>query len=139
MNPQRIVISSIDRLGLERVFNTSFAQAIGPQPHLRDLQADLACAEVIDAADVPSDVVVMHSTVELVDLDDDVSEFYTLVYPEEADISRGRLSIFSPIGTAILGYRIGDVIEWSVPSRTRRVRIEKVYPQSELTTASTMQ
>ncbi|WP_166822924.1 GreA/GreB family elongation factor [Thalassoroseus pseudoceratinae] len=132
MSQQRIVITSSDLADIEKAFNSTFAQAIGPQPHMRHLQAELERAEVVDPKDVPSDVVVMRSTVELIDLVDGISEFYTLVYPQEADISRGRLSIFSPIGTAILGYRIGDVIEWQVPTRLRRARIVNVYPHADL-------
>ena len=53
------------------------------------------------------------------------------VFPKEADIDRGRLSVISPVGTAILGYTEGDTIEWKVPSGKRRIKIEKVLYQPE--------
>ncbi len=56
---------------------------------------------------------------------------YTLVFPKDADIESGRISVMSPIGTAILGYSVGDAIEWTVPAGTRRIRIEAVPYQPE--------
>ncbi|HCO24501.1 MAG TPA: transcription elongation factor GreAB, partial [Gimesia maris] len=56
----------------------------------------------------PADIVTMNSTVRLRDLETDELETYTLVYPQDANIKEGKLSILTPIGTAILGYRIGD-------------------------------
>ena len=44
----------------------------------------------------------------------------TLVYPEEADISAGKINVLTPIGTALLGVRAGDSIEWETPAGERR-------------------
>jgi regulator of nucleoside diphosphate kinase len=64
-------------------------------------------------------------------LDTDEIETYTLVYPQDADVSRQRLSVFAPVGTALLGYRQGDVIEWTVPAGLRRLKVEEVLSQPE--------
>jgi regulator of nucleoside diphosphate kinase len=58
-------------------------------------------------------------------------EEYELVYPADADMAHGRLSVLAPVGTAILGYRRGDVIEWPVPAGLRRLRVEEVLYQPE--------
>ena len=55
----------------------------------------------------------------------------TLVYPEDADQSAGKLSVSSGIGTAILGYKQGDAVDWRMPDRTCRIRIGKVLYQPE--------
>ena len=65
------------------------------------------------------------------DLDLDEVEEYELVYPADADLERNRISVLAPIGTAILGYRVGDVIEWKVPAGLRRLRVEEVLYQPE--------
>ena len=52
---------------------------------------------------------------------------YTLVVPSEADVMRDRISVLAPIGTALLGYRLGDIVEWRVPSGKRRLEIVKVH------------
>ena len=75
---------------------------------------------------LPPDVVTMGSTVRLRDLETGEEETYTLVYPDEADIEANRLSVLAPVGTALLGYRAGDVVEWPVPAGVRRFRIEEV-------------
>lgn len=66
----------------------------------------------------------------LLHLDDEAMEV-DLVYPQDADGSAGRLSVCSGVGTAILGYKEGDAIDWRIPERTRRIRIEKVLYQPE--------
>jgi hypothetical protein len=71
----------------------------------------------------------MNATVRLRDLKTGAEETYTLVYPDEADIEANRLSILAPIGTALLGYRAGDVVEWPVPAGITRFRIEEVLFQ----------
>jgi regulator of nucleoside diphosphate kinase len=73
----------------------------------------------------------MECRVLLEDADTHESATYTLVQPEHADFEAGRLSVLAPIGTAILGYREGDVVEWPVPAGVRRIRILKVLYQPE--------
>ena len=73
----------------------------------------------------------MNSTVVLRDLDTGEVETYTLVYPNHADIARNRLSVLAPVGTAILGYHVGDVVRWRVPAGVRRLRVEEVLFQPE--------
>ena len=91
-----------------------------------DLEEELARAVVVDTASIPDDVITMNSTFCLRNLDTDQVQTFTLVYPQHADISQGKLSILAPVGIAVLGYRVGDAIEWKVPSGNRRFRVESV-------------
>ncbi len=93
---------------------------------VEDLEMELARAVVVDTASIPDDVITMNSTFCLRNLDNDQVQTFTLVYPQHADISQGKLSILAPVGIAVLGYRVGDVIEWKVPSGHRRFRVESV-------------
>lgn len=95
------------------------------------LQAELDQAVIVEAAEIPADVVTMRSTVELTDLDSGETEVHTLVFPEEADVEQRRLSVLAPIGTAVLGYRVGDTFEWKVPSGMRRLKVTKILYQPE--------
>ena len=88
-------------------------------------------AEVVAPRDVPTDAVTMNSTVRLRDLGSGKELTYTLVFPNEADVDQGKISILAPIGTAMIGYREGDVIEWEVPSGLRRLKVEEVLYQPE--------
>ena len=97
----------------------------------RSLTAELRRAKVVDPRKVPKDVVTMNTRLKLKFLDDGTDMEVTLVFPAEADIDRGKLSVLSPIGTAVLGYAEGDTIEWDVPAGKRSVRIEKILYQPE--------
>jgi regulator of nucleoside diphosphate kinase len=59
------------------------------------------------------------------------SNTYSLVFPTEANFVEGKISVLAPIGTAILGYRQGDTIEWRVPSGVRKLKVEEILYQPE--------
>lgn len=94
-----------------------------------ELEHEVERAVVIEPGQVPPDVITMNSRA-LLQLDDEPMEV-TLVYPEDADRAAGKLSVCSGIGTAILGYKEGDALDWRMPDRTRRIRIRKVLYQPE--------
>ena len=73
----------------------------------------------------------MNSELALRDLDTGEEMVFRLVFPSEANADQHRISVLAPLGTAVLGYRAGEAIEWVVPGRTRRVRIESVLYQPE--------
>lgn len=92
------------------------------------LREELDRALVVDSPALPSDVVALDSTVEYEDLATGEIETYTLTLPERARIEERRLSILAPIGTALLGYRVGDVVNWSTPGGERQLRIRRATP-----------
>ncbi|MDD2609713.1 MAG: GNAT family N-acetyltransferase [Giesbergeria sp.] len=94
-----------------------------------ELEHEIERAIVVHPRQVAEDVVTMNSRA-LVQLDDEAVEV-ALVYPEDADDTAGKLSVYSGIGTAILGYKEGDAFDWRMANRTRHVRIEKVLYQPE--------
>ncbi len=83
-------------------------------------------AQILPDAELPEDVIAMDSIVELEDMDNGELMTYALVYPENADITRGYVSILAPIGTAMLGYRVGDEFDWPVPGGTLCLRVRKL-------------
>lgn len=95
------------------------------------LEGELDRAHVVSGRRVPADVVTMNTRVRMTDLDTGKKLTYTLVFPHEANFSQGKISVLAPIGTAILGYRTGNVIEWNVPGGRRRLRIEEILRQPE--------
>ncbi|NCT83389.1 MAG: GNAT family N-acetyltransferase [Comamonadaceae bacterium] len=120
-DPATIYITAIDRIRLRSL--------ISSEPGHADLAHEVERAVVVEPSQVARDVVTMNSRA-LLRLDDEALEV-ALVYPQDADGSAGKLSVCSPIGTAILGYREGDVIDWQVPDRTCRVQIDKLLYQPE--------
>jgi regulator of nucleoside diphosphate kinase len=99
--------------------------------YLNKLERELDRAEIVDPKDIPADVVTMRSKVRLKDLVSGESNTYSLVFPTEANFAEGKISVLAPIGTAILGYKRGDTIEWPVPSGLRRLKVEEILYQPE--------
>jgi regulator of nucleoside diphosphate kinase len=131
MPRRKIYITQTDLQRLCRVVASELELNDGSDRHLTELIAELERAEVMLSDEIPDDVVTMNSTVVLRDLDTGESETYTLVYPNHANIARNRLSVLAPVGTAILGYQVGDVVRWRVPAGVRRLRVEEVLFQPE--------
>jgi regulator of nucleoside diphosphate kinase len=99
--------------------------------YLDRLEGELERAEVVNPNDIPKDVVTMRSTVGLKDMDNGNEMVYSLVFPSEADVDKGKVSVLAPVGTAMIGYRVGDVIEWEVPSGLRRLKVVEIIYQPE--------
>ena len=131
MSKRKIMMTISDYNRLHSLLISDFVQAIGPKNYLKDLRTELDRAVIVPSKKIPADVITMNSTVRLRDLDTDERETYTLVYPEHADIAADKLSILAPIGTAILGYRVGDVVSWRVPSGACQIEIEELLYQPE--------
>lgn len=124
--------SSRDESGLiKEVRKIKNSRSDAEWARIEELEAELNRAIIVDADKIPPDVVTMNSKVYLRDMDTGKDEFYQLVYPEDADIEQNKISILAPIGTAILGYKVGDVIEWKVPAGVRRLKIKKILYQPE--------
>lgn len=94
--------------------------------YLHTLEEELDRAEIIDLAGTPPDFVTIGSEVQLEDLDSGEVKTYRLTLPGDV-VGDNGVSVLAPIGTALLGYRTGDVIEWRVPKGVRRLRILGVH------------
>jgi regulator of nucleoside diphosphate kinase len=124
-----IYITEIDMERLKKKIESVLHIGKNTDKSIRDLENEINRAIIVNPRQIPDDVVTMNSQV-LLHLDGDEMEV-SLVYPDEADLSKKKLSVFSPIGTAILGYSEGSVIEWEVPSGVMKVHIKKVLYQPE--------
>ena len=131
MSDKNIHITELDRQRLIDLILDAQSGEYRGSIYLEKLRGELARAQIVLPQEIPGDVITMNSKVALLDLDAKEEEVYTLVYPENANSSEGRVSILAPIGTAMLGYRVGDVFEWDVPAGKRRLRVEKILYQPE--------
>lgn len=92
---------------------------------------ELKKAKIIEPKNIPSDVITMNSLVNFIDVESNSDLKYWLVFPQEADVKQGKISVLSPIGCALLGYRIGDVISLKTPGGERKIKVEKIMHQPE--------
>ena len=109
------------------------AEAFGEHSRsdLRNLREELDHATIVSPGDVQPDVVTMNSKITLRDVDTSEERTVTVVFPNDADLAAGAISVLAPVGTAVLGYRRGAVIEWPVPAGTKRFLIEDILYQPE--------
>jgi regulator of nucleoside diphosphate kinase len=121
-----LLLSRLDCARLEALLDTKAEhEALG-------LRAELERADVVDPGDVPGDVITMNSTARFRDEESGEEREMSLVYPRDADGSPGKVSILAPVGSALLGLRVGHAIEWPVPGgRTIRLRVLSVTNQPE--------
>jgi regulator of nucleoside diphosphate kinase len=136
MQNRTIIISDVDHQRLEALVESARHDASLHQEYLDALEGELERAHIVPQTEVPDEVITMNSVVRLRDLDTDEVDQFQLVYPADADMAQHRISVLAPVGTAILGYQRGDVIEWPVPAGLRRLRVEMVSYQPEMATTS---
>ena len=125
MTDRQIVISEPNARMLRNLLRTRNA-APHDQEHLQELRAELDRALVMESSQVLPTVVTLHAAVRVRDLESGQRQELTLVSPREADVSAGRISVLAPLGTALIGYRQGDVVERLMPGGLRRLLIEEV-------------
>ncbi len=98
---------------------------------MKALQSELARATIVTPENLPPDVITMNSSADLLDLDTKERMEFTLVFPRDANLEEGKISVLAPLGTAMLGYRVGDEFEWVVPYGLRRLKVTAVRFQPE--------
>jgi len=130
MQKRPIIVTHEDLHRLRELIQTYRSQHNGDSEPA-DLEAELDRAKIAASDRIPPDVVTMNATA-LVRVDGSRrAQAWTVVYPPDADLDAGRISVLSPLGTALLGYRAGDTFEWDMPAGRRQYYIVKVLHQPE--------
>ena len=124
-----ITITEMDRSRLKRLIGDKWLESAAKDSALQALEREIDRARVVASNRLPGDVVSMNTRA-LLRLNGREVEA-ALVYPQDADWSGRHISILSPIGTAILGCRVGDSIKWSVPSGVTVIEIGPILYQPE--------
>jgi len=125
----QITLSSLD---LDRIEALLAAIPASVFPGKADLQAELDRADVVEPTQIPPNVVTMNSTVQFEILETRQDFRLTLVYPRDIDGSADRVSIFAPVGSALLGLSVGDELAWPGPGgKSMTVRVTGIVYQPE--------
>ncbi len=131
MDLRDIYVTHYDRERLRTLLEAEMQIGHSDRQSLEMLRNELERAHIVDAAAIPPDVVTMDSRIRLTDVDTNEVFIYTVVFPSEANVARRKISVLAPIGTALLGYQVGDAVEWPVPGGVRKLRIEEILYQPE--------
>lgn len=87
-------------------------------------------AKIVDGKEMPVDVIRFNTTVTIVS-DGGWHKKFKLVLPKHGDVQKGKISILTPMGAAVMGYAQGDLITWEFPSGYQNLTIEKVEQENE--------
>ena len=131
MEPRDIYITKFDLARLRELLKVGISFKERDREYLESLRNELDRARIVEPTALPDDVVTMNSRVRLKDMETGEEKNYSLVFPSEADMTQNKISILAPIGTAILGYRACDTVDWQVPTGRRTVRIQEILYQPE--------
>lgn len=123
-----ITMSSLDWERLDRLVNLETYSRL---PGVEALEEEMNRANVVEPTEVPPEVVTMNSTVEFIDDKTGQTFQMTLVY-HDAVTGHETVSIFAPVGSALLGLSVGQSIVWQIPGgRELNLRVLKVLRQPE--------
>lgn len=123
--PPSITVSSHD---VDRLDAMLESPAIAQSPAGQALAQELNRATVMAPEQMPEGIVMMHSRVECEDELHGDKHVLTLVYPREANVDEGKVSILAPVGTALLGLAVGQSMDWDAPGgRKLRLRVTAVH------------
>jgi regulator of nucleoside diphosphate kinase len=137
MAEKQIYVTDSDHKRLKTLLQDNWLDRREDVGDVNRLEYEIERARVVRPAEVPNDVVTMNSRVRLRDLDSGDAVVFSLVYPSlpyaagSDNLAEMTVSVLAPIGTAVLGYRVGDTIEWEVPAGVRRLKVEDVLFQPE--------
>lgn len=128
-----ILISSLDAARIQSCIERARSGGLNAPVNLVPLSKEIDRAKKVKPEKMPGDVVTMNSRILLRNTKTGKDMQIQIVYPEDADITKQKISIFAPVGTALLGYRKGDKVEWNTPTGlTELVILDIIYqPESE--------
>ena len=131
MKEKVVYITDLDKKRLKRLIREARTFGSEHEIYIEKLEGELNRGKVVKSKEIPTDVITMNSKVRLKDLDTREEMIYWLVFPDDANPDQNKISILAPIGTALIGYRVGDVIEWKVPAGLRKLKVLEVLYQPE--------
>lgn len=125
MDNQKI-ITELDYVRLSKLIHS-----IQKEHNLKFLDLEISQAQRVNSEKINADYVTMNSKIEIQDPDTKKTMILKLVYPHEANFRNGRISVLSPLGSALLGYKVSSIISFEVPKGIKKMKITKIIYQPE--------
>jgi regulator of nucleoside diphosphate kinase len=130
MTERTILITAADMSRLRRLLESALNLFRHDRPYLDALKQELEAAKVVEAEDIPRDLVTLNSRVHIRDLDSGKEMVCSVVFPKDSYVSADRLSVLAPVGTAVLGRRVGDIFECKIRAGVRRLKLEGIETEA---------
>jgi len=121
-----ILITEKDLLRIKHLL--SFQKSVD----FENLELELDRAKIISDSEVPADLVTMNSKIKFLNVQQEKEMIVTIVYPSDANFSEGKISVLATLGSALIGLRVNQEINWMFPDgKTRTLKILEVLYQPE--------
>ncbi len=127
----KIIVNRLDYSRIKRSIDDAKQLKSISNEEAEKLMKELDSAQIVPPEKIPSNVVTMNSIVKLSFLNNNKQVQFQIVYPDQANLKEHKISIFSPIATALIGYKVADEIEWIVPAGLTKIRIDEIIYQPE--------
>ena len=128
---KQVIITNQDYNRINRRLTEAKARNSIKKEEAEKLAAELKSAKIVDQAEIDKDVVTMNSIVKIHFQNNKTNMEFQLVYPADADLKQKKISIFSAVASALIGYKVGDDIDWLIPSGMTKIVIDEVIYQPE--------
>ena len=127
----KIVLNRLDYLRIQKHINDAKEKKLISTAEVEKLINELNSAKILEPQEIPTDVVTMNSVVKITFINTNKQLEFKIVYPDQANFKENKISIFSPIATALIGFKVGDFIEWIVPAGVTKLHIDEIIYQPE--------
>lgn len=127
----QVIITNQDFNKIHRSITDAKAKNSIKKEEAEKLLAELKSAKIVEQDKIEPDVVTMNSIVKIHFQNNKTTMEFQLVYPADANIKERKISIFSSVASALIGYRVGDEIDWLIPSGMTKIVIDEVIYQPE--------
>jgi len=122
----KLILLKEDYMTMKSLLNHSYVKTVFDRRNIEQLHSEIKKAKLVSKEDFPIDVVRLNSTVKVRAEDQDDLMELMLVTPDKADIKKRKISIMAPIGAALIGFRQGEKVKWSVPGGKKTFTIVEV-------------
>jgi len=129
----KIIVNRLDYARIKKCINDAKQFKSITSIEADNLLKELDSAKIMEPESIPSNVVTMNSIAKITFLSNDKQVQFQIVYPDKANLKENKISIFSPIATSLIGYKVNDEIEWIVPGGLTKIRIDEIIYQPEAT------
>ncbi len=127
----QVIISKQDFNKIHRSITDAKARNSIKPEEAEKLLAELKSAKIVEQDQIENNVVTMNSIVKIHFQNNKTTMQFQLVYPAEANIKDHKISIFSSVASALIGYRVGDEIDWLIPAGMTKIVIDEIIYQPE--------
>ncbi len=127
----QLIINKNDFTRIHQSINLAKQSNAIKKAEAEQLLNELKSAKIVEPKDIPRDVVTMNSEVKIHFQNNKQQMKFKLVYPKDANLKENKISIFSSVASALIGYKVGDEIEWLLPTGLTKIVIDEITYQPE--------